>query len=73
MKEDISSKDPVCATSGEESSYCKDHLPDEVIEKLEAGAFQMLCQHLQERSNEVANIDLMNLSGFCRNCLAKVR
>ncbi|MGY8813776.1 MAG: DUF1244 domain-containing protein [Gammaproteobacteria bacterium] len=38
--------------------------------ELEAAAFRMLVRHLQE-NNEVQNIDLMNLAGFCRNCLAK--
>jgi len=38
--------------------------------KLEAAAFRGLIAHLQQRS-DVQNIDLMNLSGFCRNCLAK--
>jgi hypothetical protein len=51
--------------------YCRDHLPPEIVQKLEAGAFKSLCNHLQERSDEVQNIDLMTLSGFCRNCLAK--
>jgi hypothetical protein len=36
--------------------------------ELEAAAFRRLVQHL--RSSEVQNIDLMNLAGFCRNCLA---
>ena len=34
-----------------------------------AAAFRRLVEHLRERS-EVQNIDLMNLAGFCRNCLA---
>ncbi len=38
--------------------------------ELEAAAFRRLVKHLQERT-DVQNIDLMNLSGFCRNCLAK--
>ena len=38
--------------------------------KLEAAAFRGLVEHLQRRS-DVQNIDLMNLSGFCRNCLSK--
>ncbi|MCB2055558.1 MAG: DUF1244 domain-containing protein [Geminicoccaceae bacterium] len=37
---------------------------------LEAAAFRRLVAHLRERS-DVQNIDLMNLAGFCRNCLAK--
>jgi hypothetical protein len=36
----------------------------------EAAAFRALVAHLQQRS-DVQNIDLMNLAGFCRNCLAK--
>jgi hypothetical protein len=38
-------------------------------EALEAAAFRRLLTHLSERS-DVQNIDLMNLAGFCRNCLA---
>jgi len=36
---------------------------------LEAAAFRRLVGHLRER-NDVQNIDLMNLGGFCRNCLS---
>ena len=46
--------------------------PQMIMKQMEAGAFRELCQHLRERSDEVQNIDLMTLSGFCRNCLAKV-
>src|SRR5205814_2313818 len=38
--------------------------------KLEAATFRRLVQHLRERT-DVQNIDLMNLAGFCRNCLSK--
>ena len=38
--------------------------------EIEAAAFRGLVEHLQRRS-DVQNIDLMNLAGFCRNCLAK--
>lgn len=38
--------------------------------ELEAAAFRRLVAHLQERT-DTQNIDLMNLAGFCRNCLAK--
>ena len=38
--------------------------------ELEAAAFRRLVAHLRENS-EVQNIDLMNLAGFCRNCLSK--
>jgi hypothetical protein len=37
---------------------------------LEAAAFRRLVQHFRERG-DVQNIDLMNLAGFCRNCLSK--
>ena len=38
--------------------------------QVEAAAFRALISHLQQRS-DVQNIDLMNLAGFCRNCLWK--
>lgn len=38
--------------------------------ELEAAAFRTLVEHLRQRT-DVQNIDLMNLAGFCRNCLAK--
>ena len=38
--------------------------------ELEAAAFRTLVGHLRERT-DVQNIDLMNLSGFCRNCLSR--
>ncbi len=38
--------------------------------ELEAAVFRRLVAHLRERS-DVQNIDLMNLAGFCRNCLSK--
>lgn len=38
--------------------------------QLEAAAFRKLRDHLQERT-DVQNIDLMNLAGFCRNCLSR--
>jgi len=37
--------------------------------ELEAAAFRRLIEHLRHR-NDVQNIDLMNLAGFCRNCLS---
>jgi len=40
-----------------------------VVTELEAAAFRRLVQHLRERT-DVQNIDLMNLAGFCRNCLS---
>ena len=38
--------------------------------ELEAAAFRTLIKHLNKR-RDVQNIDLMNLAGFCRNCLSK--
>ncbi|MAW29324.1 MAG: deoxycytidine triphosphate deaminase [Gammaproteobacteria bacterium] len=38
--------------------------------EIEAAAFRRLLEHLDE-NKEVQNIDLMNLAGFCRNCLSK--
>ena len=37
--------------------------------ELEAAAFRRLVEHLRSRS-DVQNIDMMNLAGFCRNCLS---
>lgn len=39
--------------------------------ELEAAAFRALMHHLLEKRPEVQNIDLMNLAGFCRNCLSR--
>ena len=44
-------------------------LSDEQKRYFEAAAFRRLVEHLRERS-DVQNIDLMNLAGFCRNCLS---
>jgi uncharacterized protein len=44
-------------------------LDDATRTELEAAAFRTLVQHLRERT-DVQNIDLMNLAGFCRNCLS---
>ena len=47
-----------------------DELDDAARTELEAAAFRTLVSHLRERT-DVQNIDLMNLAGFCRNCLSK--
>ncbi|MEX2009003.1 MAG: DUF1244 domain-containing protein, partial [Dongiaceae bacterium] len=44
-------------------------MDDRTRTELEAAAFRRLVQHLRERT-DVQNIDLMNLGGFCRNCLS---
>ena len=45
-------------------------MDDTTRTELEAAAFRGLVAHLQKRT-DVQNIDLMNLAGFCRNCLSK--
>ena len=45
-------------------------MDDKTRTELEAAAFRGLVEHLRRRT-DVQNIDLMNLSGFCRNCLSK--
>lgn len=44
--------------------------PSKQVE-LEAAAFRALMHHLLEKRPDVQNIDLMNLAGFCRNCLSR--
>lgn len=45
-------------------------MTDKTTTELEAAAFRTLVQHLRDNP-DVQNIDLMNLAGFCRNCLSK--
>jgi uncharacterized protein len=45
-------------------------MDDTTRTQVEAAAFRRLVEHLRER-NDVQNIDLMNLAGFCRNCCSK--
>ncbi len=47
-----------------------DTLAADARTEVEAAAFRALVEHLQQRT-DVQNIDLMNLAGFCRNCLSK--
>jgi uncharacterized protein len=51
---------------GEKTTMATDH---KTRTELEAAAFRRLLEHLQSRT-DVQNIDLMNLAGFCRNCLS---
>lgn len=46
-----------------------DKIDDKTQVELEAAAFRRLVEHLRTRT-DVQNIDLMNLAGFCRNCLS---
>ena len=45
-------------------------MDDQMRIEIEAAAFRGLITHLQKRT-DVQNIDVMNLAGFCRNCLSK--
>ena len=45
-------------------------IDDQTRIELEAAAFRGLVKHLQKRA-DAQNIDIMNLAGFCRNCLSK--
>ena len=45
-------------------------MDDNTKKELQSAVFDRLLNHLRERK-EVQNIDLMNLAGFCRNCLSK--
>ena len=45
-------------------------MDDAIKKELQSAAFGRLIQHLRERK-DVQNLDLMNLAGFCRNCLSK--
>ena len=46
-------------------------MDDQTRIELEAAAFSRLRQHLQTDRPDVQNIDMMNLAGFCRNCLSR--
>ena len=46
-------------------------MDDQTRIELEAAAFRRLRQHLMQDRTDVQNIDLMNLAGFCRNCLSR--
>jgi len=46
-------------------------IDDQTRIELEAAAFRTLREHLMEKRPDVQNIDLMNLAGFCRNCLSR--
>lgn len=46
-------------------------MDDTTRTQIEAAAFRRLRQHLMQDRKDVQNIDLMNLAGFCRNCLSR--
>ena len=45
-------------------------MDDNTKKELQSAAFEILIKHLRERK-DVQNLELMNLAGFCRNCLSK--
>jgi hypothetical protein len=45
-------------------------IDDKTRVEIEAAAFRRLVQHFRDRT-DVQNLDVMNLAGFCRNCLSK--
>jgi len=46
-------------------------MDDATLTRIEAAAFRRLRQHMMADRPDVQNIDMMNLAGFCRNCLAR--
>lgn len=46
-------------------------MDDQTRTELEAAAFRALMHHLIDKRPDVQNIDLMNMAGFCRNCLSR--
>ncbi|MEL6168405.1 MAG: DUF1244 domain-containing protein [Pseudomonadota bacterium] len=46
-------------------------MDDATRTEIEAAAFRRLQQHLMDERPDVQNIDMMNLAGFCRNCLSR--
>ena len=46
------------------------NMDNKINQELQSATFERLLNHLRERK-DVQNIDLMNLSGFCKNCLSK--
>ncbi|MCP3970264.1 MAG: DUF1244 domain-containing protein [Rhodobacteraceae bacterium] len=46
-------------------------MDDQIRIEIEAAAFRRLREHMMEQRTDVQNIDMMNLAGFCRNCLSR--
>ena len=62
---------PMLSGGGRRARRCRRRAMDEATRtELEAAAFRALRDHLRART-DVQNIDLMNLAGFCRNCLSR--
>merc|ERR1711991_1201017 len=49
----------------------RDEMDEQTRIQAEAAAFRRLQKHLMEDRKDVQNIDMMNLAGFCRNCLSR--
>jgi len=66
---------PVSAASGNAAAVIhfrqETDMDERIRVELEAAAFRRLREHLMEKRLDVQNIDLMNLAGFCRNCLSR--
>ena len=60
---------PRLRPSADEGASPMSHIDPKTQTELEAAAFRRLLEHLRARG-DVQNIDLMNLAGFCRNCLS---
>src|SRR6266702_8888349 len=60
---------PPLRAKGRAMTHGNSALDDKTRTELEAAAFRRLLEHLRARA-DVQNIDLMNLAGFCRNCLS---
>jgi uncharacterized protein len=58
------------STASPATAAAEPELDERTRTELEAAAFRRLVQHFRERS-DVQNVDVMNLAGFCRNCLSK--
>jgi hypothetical protein len=65
----ICDKSHVLSIAGVNSEIMAMTTDDKTRTELEAAVFRRLVEHLRSRS-DVQNIDLMNLAGFCRNCLS---
>jgi len=61
---------PCCAAMQQEVPMPAPAFDAATRTELEAAAFRRLVEHLRERA-DVQNIDMMNLAGFCRNCLSR--
>lgn len=59
---------PTCLSKGDIMS---DQHPTQTEIELQAAAYRRLQKHLMEDRTDVQNIDMMNLTGFCRNCLSR--